>query len=163
MPRLKNVCFYMISTHTPHARRDYVICAKKFELIISTHTPHARRDHLSTGLSLKLIFQLTRLMRGVTFYVWKDEKGKEISTHTPHARRDLTSYTAYTPFMLFQLTRLMRGVTQALLGKQSDLYQFQLTRLMRGVTISNSLKLFNTHISTHTPHARRDNTKEQQL
>ena len=36
---------HMISTHTPHARRDilyYVQC--KIVLFISTHTPHARRD-----------------------------------------------------------------------------------------------------------------------
>ena len=34
-----------ISTHTPHARRDYTqIYDNLTEMTISTHTPHARRD-----------------------------------------------------------------------------------------------------------------------
>ena len=34
------------------------------------------------------IFQLTRLMRGVTFLLQHIPVGMRISTHTPHARRD---------------------------------------------------------------------------
>ena len=35
----------LISTHTPHARRDAVKSAGfNVEINISTHTPHARRD-----------------------------------------------------------------------------------------------------------------------
>ena len=36
---------FMISTHTPHARRDVVaFITSTGTLDISTHTPHARRD-----------------------------------------------------------------------------------------------------------------------
>ena len=49
----------------------------------------------------------------------------------------------------------MRGVTG------TDIYEvvfetFQLTRLMRGVTVRWKLLQSNMTISTHTPHARRD-------
>ena len=60
--------------------------------IISTHTPHARRDppqaEQETG---HYIFQLTRLMRGVTVIFFWNGYGQYISTHTPHARRDRAS------------------------------------------------------------------------
>ena len=37
---------------------------------ISTHTPHARRDFETAELFKRVIkFQLTRLMRGVTLYL----------------------------------------------------------------------------------------------
>ena len=36
------------------------------------------------------------------------------------------------------------------------LYKFQLTRLMRGVTVTQACRWFIFVISTHTPHARRD-------
>ena len=39
------------------------------KIMISTHTPHARRDILiPIALTINLVFQLTRLMRGVTLY-----------------------------------------------------------------------------------------------
>ena len=80
-------------------------------------------------------FQLTRLMRGVTF-----KNGGVVFAITS-----------------FQLTRLMRGVTSAKSGLKQRNFSFQLTRLMRGVTFGN--KNFDPEcvISTHTPHARRDN------
>ena len=64
------------------------------------------------------------------------------------------------PNVKFQLTRLMRGVTSFFFQLRKP-FKFQLTRLMRGVT-SFSLH-FNTlrHISTHTPHARRDQVNKQ--
>ena len=34
----------VISTHTPHARRDPFAVSKPKSINISTHTPHARRD-----------------------------------------------------------------------------------------------------------------------
>ena len=56
-----------ISTHTPHARRDFIFQVKNLLTIISTHTPHARRDRVVFQLELSgVTFQLTRLMRGVT-------------------------------------------------------------------------------------------------
>ena len=78
---------------------------------ISTHTPHARRDQLLLSNLKALQFQLTRLMRGVTYL-----------------RIVIVSYAVE-----FQLTRLMRGVTA--LPQFFPLGSvFQLTRLMRGVT-----------------------------
>ena len=39
-------------------------------------------------LLMTLIFQLTRLMRGVTAMIREETALLKISTHTPHARRD---------------------------------------------------------------------------
>ena len=52
----------------PHARRDQGLTfAMGFGIIISTHTPHARRDGKPNYFLNSLQkFQLTRLMRGVT-------------------------------------------------------------------------------------------------
>ena len=81
---------------------------------ISTHTPHARRDvFLYSYIAGDDLFQLTRLMRGVTadtfdelacsgFQLTRLMRGVteaydikcsvvDISTHTPHARRDCIS------------------------------------------------------------------------
>ena len=60
----------VISTHTPHARRDIMLNGDITKHCISTHTPHARRDEKSP-----------------------DSKPPEnkISTHTPHARRDVST------------------------------------------------------------------------
>ena len=63
-------CFQQprISTHTPHARRDIRIVHGFFTIKISTHTPHARRDAAQNRIiAQSFAFQLTRLMRGVTF------------------------------------------------------------------------------------------------
>ena len=38
-------------------------------LVISTHTPHARRDVLVLLIQITNGFQLTRLMRGVTIII----------------------------------------------------------------------------------------------
>ena len=63
---------------------------------------------LSSGSA---VFQLTRLMRGVTEAKDRYINAISISTHTPHARRDSGSLTFEKRLKLFQLTRLMRGVT----------------------------------------------------
>ena len=56
-----------ISTHTPHARRDLTIAREYDGRKISTHTPHARRDDwIGFHWRQPYVFQLTRLMRGVT-------------------------------------------------------------------------------------------------
>ena len=83
---------------------------------ISTHTPHARRDALcSAAGSNPALFQLTRLMRGVTEKCYSFRGAKK-----------------------FQLTRLMRGVTSSVEVSTFDIMSFQLTRLMRGVTTHNA-------------------------
>ena len=58
-----------ISTHTPHAGRDFISAAMRCGINISTHTPHAGRD-----------------MTPEKKYLWN-----YISTHTPHAGRDSCS------------------------------------------------------------------------
>ena len=88
----------------------------------------------SCTISAWLQFQLTRLMRGVTGY----------NSTLPNQQK-------------FQLTRLMRGVTPAA-DVQPVKHGFQLTRLMRGVTIRTAKVTTLDRISTHTPHARRDET-----
>ena len=80
-----------------------------------------------------LLFQLTRLMRGVTETSVEARQQMQISTHTPHARRDGKSFCKNFLQFQFQLTRLMRGVTVGSILKRSTV-SFQLTRLMRGVT-----------------------------
>ena len=80
-----------------------------------------------------VVFQLTRLMRGVT---------------------RLVIFIILPP--PFQLTRLMRGVTLLRERLCNRVFQFQLTRLMRGVTIAQLCRHLRQKISTHTPHARRD-------
>ena len=56
----------------------------------------------------------------------------------------------------FLLTRLMRGVTPARALALAYSLAFLLTRLMRGVTDRHHREARAIHISTHTPHARRD-------
>ena len=81
----------IISTHTPHARRDCALISSGLSPHISTHTPHARRDGFDSGAHVLIL---------------------HISTHTPHARRDLEKDLIFHPLRSsFQLTRLMRGVT----------------------------------------------------
>ena len=101
---------------------------------ISTHTPHARRDVVRPAYCHPHgVFQLTRLMRGVTrsavigFYL------ANISTHTPHARRD-----AITMFFYMILCEISTHTPHARRDHPSQMYN----------------KYFP--ISTHTPHARRD-------
>ena len=124
------------------------------------------------------LFQLTRLMRGVTLSHVRDRYTcNGISTHTPHARRDKAIQIIRIHQRKFQLTRLMRGVTRLFSNALSSVLfqltrlmrgvtkialvtfertQFQLTRLMRGVTIYGQAAFVYDEISTHTPHARRD-------
>ena len=63
---------------------------------------------------------------------------------------------------IFQLTRLMRGVTRTR-GNTNKPYRFQLTRLMRGVTNIVDTGMTIDDISTHTPHARRDDRELAEL
>ena len=84
-------------------------------------------------LDVPALFQLTRLMRGVT--------------------RNLCICSVV--LLEFQLTRLMRGVTASASGHYIFI-RFQLTRLMRGVTERLTFESAPARISTHTPHARRD-------
>ena len=98
------------------------------------------------------LFQLTRLMRGVTAACSDYDESIAISTHTPHARRDVVKNLTAHHLTKFQLTRLMRGVTSDGIKKLKETSEFQLTRLMRGVTrplgtFSFLLRHFNSHAS----------------
>ena len=53
----------------------------------------------------------------------------------------------------------MRGVTINFKHTYTPFQRFQLTRLMRGVTNSSVLLEYCPNISTHTPHARRDQAR----
>ena len=67
LAKRKRILRRLISTHTPHARRDVLLIATKMYSQISTHTPHARRDGIKNAVTaLAFTFLLTRLMRGVT-------------------------------------------------------------------------------------------------
>ena len=76
--------------------------------------------------------------------------------------RGVTLFNSRTSqlYAKFQLTRLMRGVTSRR-GFFTPHSAFQLTRLMRGVTTRLSLRVCLIPISTHTPHARRDDRCEK--
>ncbi len=125
---------FHISTHTPHARRDHPAKTYAHDFLISTHTPHARRDlsHIII-ISIVCIFQLTRLMRGVTKKPAHRIQKDFISTHTPHARRDKH------PFV-YQL--VLDISTHTPHARRDDKKSFVL--------------YCDSKISTHTPHARRD-------
>ena len=129
-----------ISTHTPHARRDRnVQHTKEMQEDFNSHAS-CEAWQMSRKVTLNCnIFQLTRLMRGVT-----------------ESRRFVP------PRPQFQLTRLMRGVTHTTKNTVKKLV-FQLTRLMRGVTKTSVFICRKVQISTHTPHARRDNEKTAQI
>ena len=168
-----------ISTHTPHARRDFPPFPSCPDTRISTHTPHARRDVSAlTNINTTTIFQLTRLMRGVTISMAEGEIKEVISTHTPHARRDgymnsnrfrykhfnshasceawLSPVRCVTVCTIFQLTRLMRGVTGA--GWYMPVHVPDFNSHASCEAWQNKIKLERVtyDISTHTPHARRD-------
>ena len=82
-------CLEEISTHTPHAGRDWDIGKVLVIAPISTHTPHAGRDPNTRS--------------------WRRSCG--ISTHTPHAGRDLPGVRNCRKTSTFLLTRPMRGAT----------------------------------------------------
>ena len=109
--QVRAIAFEVISTHTPHARRDIKDEISKFLGVISTHTPHARRDRVDLDWSLKYSISTH------TPHARRDDENHHstantyISTHTPHARRDIAKQCTDHIVKLFQLTRLMRGVT----------------------------------------------------
>ena len=80
-------------------------------LSISTHTPHARRDfHIMNFCATSVQFQLTRLMRGVT--VCALSIIMLLSFQLTRLMRGVTGAFAFSKMgKQFQLTRLMRGVT----------------------------------------------------
>ena len=125
-------------------------------LFISTHTPHARRDWRNLLYCTKTYkFQLTRLMRGVTLEDKSIQEIHKISTHTPHARRDWWSFCIKINSKISTHTPHARRDINFCIW-WTFFWRFQLTRLMRGVTSWCRTNVATISISTHTPHARRD-------
>ena len=173
---------WFIVKHTINARRDYVICAEKFELIISTHTPHARRDMQTVYLTAyRKVFQLTRLMRGVTEVKDRIKHAFKISTHTPHARRDGSSSgrplsnpnfnshasceawrsavdTTSRPTTLSTHTPHARRDRRVRRGVSAEAISTHTPHARRDRIATARRQLLP--ISTHTPHARRDGSEQ---
>ena len=102
----------LISTHTPRERRDAGYkqndqTAAQFQLTRLVRGV----TYFYTRSKFIGIFQLTRLVRGVTVLERAMAKIILISTHTPRERRDLIYSTIIYYAIKFQLTRLVRGVT----------------------------------------------------
>ena len=103
---------FIISTHTPLARRDGCGFHILHIVQISTHTPLARRDRVFEIRNMDAIeFLLTRLSQGVTCRASGCPWSLRISTHTPLARRDPPTVSFVGSICLFLLTRLSQGVT----------------------------------------------------
>ena len=134
----------------------------ELEIIISTHTPHARRDRVpARRRSPCSQFQLTRLMRGVTVCVMPSFLF--CLFQLTRLMRGVTSgCSRLCALRTFQLTRLMRGVTLALMiSFTSKLISTHTPHARRDTC---DLVLVDTaDISTHTPHARRDSLRTRPL
>ena len=102
---------FCISTHTLRGERDIAVLDSSSMQFISTHTLRGERDHnKSTVFALPIIFQLTRSVGSVTFFVCIfflfapfqltrsvgsvtciqtiNKKRSKISTHTLRGERD---------------------------------------------------------------------------
>ena len=126
---------------------------------ISTHTPHAGRDGCKNASDVFILstFLLTRPMRGATSLTADSDGSFIISTHTPHAGRDVCLVEIISLFAYFYShapcgARLMKFLAIRRLGA------FLLTRPMRGATRRRRINGRKITISTHTPHAGRDET-----
>ena len=107
-------------------------------------------------------FQLTRLLRGVTFNKYLVARHALISTHTPLARRDTATGNGTVKSMISTHTPLARRDTElALCGRLCFLYISTHTPLARRDRINNHTRRILLFISTHTPLARRDRNAAQ--
>ena len=80
---------YIISTHTPLARRDiYSSCAALAKYLFLLTRLSRGVTVNEGGVDEKKLFLLTRLSRGVTVSSDFRRNSIQISTHTPLARRD---------------------------------------------------------------------------
>ena len=79
-----------ISTHTPLARRDFIVSAplNLFFTFLLTRLLRGVTQPARSRRSYRSSFLLTRLLRGVTVAANILQHPKTISTHTPLARRD---------------------------------------------------------------------------
>ena len=122
---------------------------------ISTHTPHARRDFDDDGRTGNYIYFYSHASCEAWHCPAKPDTAPDDFYSHASCEAWPAGWLSSPPHLVFLLTRLMRGVTPHIHAILS-VPQFLLTRLMRGVTPSvQSWKVPDT-ISTHTPHARRD-------
>ena len=147
-----------ISTHTPHARRDTVIFGVLFSLLfISTHTPHARRDQRSNIYSSAYWnFNSHASCEAWQIYIWSPWLHLHFNSHASCEAWPIVEIVVGVGTPNFNSHASCEAWPSSPLIS-SRAAEFQLTRLMRGVTTSPIRPVASVRISTHTPHARRDN------
>ena len=126
------------------------------DFIISTHTPLARRDiweDITNAAELDFYSHAPCGARHYTNFFWHIIC---ISTHTPHAGRDL-NVSNKTVWAWDFYSHAPCGARRSSASADCISFQFLLTRPMRGATSSASFGVSFFQISTHTPHAGRDN------
>ena len=85
---------------------------------------------------------------------WKH--APKISTHTPHAGRNMPAAFVFSYYSYFN-SHAPCGAQLDSVWCMSRIYiAFQLTRPMRGATLISTLHIRDIMISTHTPHAGRN-------
>ena len=100
-------------------------------------------------------FLLTRPMRGATFCLFVANTAYLISTHTPHAGRDRLHCPEGRRKRHFY-SHAPCGARHGPTIHSPRNVRFLLTRPMRGATGTGSSQAKGIEISTHTPHAGRD-------
>ena len=132
------------------------IAAEYFVPPISTHAPHAGRDFVGNGgTDICCAFQLTRPMRGATKRYLRRCLHNGISTHAPHAGRDMNLRLHPHKPANFN-SRAPCGARPCSFTHSTCALAFQLTRPMRGATPKFFPERLKQFISTHAPHAGRD-------
>ena len=140
--------------------------------------PCGARHPKMNAVSLRVIFQSTRPVRGATAAGGAADGGAEISIHAPRAGRDgyfvqknhhhkhfnprapcgarlkASSFPSITA--VFQSTRPVRGATYPGYPHGLDNGEFQSTRPVRGATIHIMGNIGQIGISIHAPRAGRD-------
>ena len=145
---------------------------------ISTHTPHARRDFDDDGRTGNYIYFYSH----ASCEAWHCPAKPDTAPDDFYSHASCEAWPPVLPgspsFCYFYshasceawrerwacgpaeneflLTRLMRGVTPCRKAGYFLCKKFLLTRLMRGVTYHKEIYWYWPAISTHTPHARRD-------
>ena len=145
-----------ISTHTPHAGRDYSIYSAITRLSnFYSHAPCGARPGFVPGFCLFERFLLTRPMRGSTLLYLQKSTPEKISTHTPHAGRDAEFCTTCDTSTHFYSHAPCgaRHVPNRIVWSHWNFYSHAPcgARHARGGTRYREII-----ISTHTPHAGRD-------
>ncbi len=140
---------------------------------VSTHAPLAGCDiSRAEGLTIYLMFQLTRPSRGATRFLLRRGLSCPVSTHAPLAGCDprfpgslprRLRFNSRAPrgvrlFLSIAIpcdfsfnSRAPRGVRQASFEERHALREFQLTRPSRGATKPRHAFYLGGYVSTHAP------------